>query len=438
MMPTVPLDVADARLTSTMTLGGITVVDGGFLDTWAAWPQGTPANRPFYDSISLGNGPCVTGGQLSQSSSPVSFLSRAGFAIGVPFSYVLVYRSDTPKACFFEDSADVTVSQGVKLTNTTGFTGLIRATSLQGLDSGQGWSWALDNAIHYLILTCDGSTTALYVDGAQVFVAQNAGPGTAAFSVAATLMAAHAGGSPFTGALGCRYTYARVLSAAERAQVDADVRASWRITPQGRLFYQSIGVGNSIMLGAALKSTDAKVNALHSFLGVAAVQLGFRFGIPLNLGISGAMLAGILAEWISTGAPALVDGPNFACGEGGINDLGVGRTVPQMNADTQALYTRMSSDMSAKAAFGRQICAVTTLFGPSGNTPNGQLVNANTRANYLSWGAPGVTMILADFGADPLLVAANANYTQDGTHPTLPGDQRAGTILANALVAAAA
>jgi hypothetical protein len=196
-------------------------------------------------------------------------------------------------------------------------------------------------------------------------------------------------------------------------------------------------VGDSIMLGAALNA-NAQIADFLSFMGVAANQLGFRFGTPLNLGVSGAQLPAILSTWNATGAPSLVNGPNVGVGEGGINDLGAGATVVQINTRTQALYTAMSSAMSAKAGFGPQFCVVTTLFGPAGNTPNAQLINANTRANFASWGAAGVTMVLSDFGADPVLVAANTNYTQDGTHPTIPGDQRAGTILANALIAAAA
>lgn len=437
-MPASPSDVLDARLTSTMTLSGVEVVDGGTLDTWAAWTQATPGNRPFYGSIDLGGGPCVTFGRTSVSINPTTFLANAAYALSIPFSLVMVFRADQPKAAICELSANVSAGRGVLVTNSTGFTAQINgASALQNVDTADGFLWGMSNRVQCVILTCDGTTTALYVNGKKKLVTQTASPGTATATVAATLAAAHAAGLPLTGALGCQYSYARVLNASEIAQATADAGASWVLTPHQVLKYQTTVVGDSIVVGAAL-GQNALVSAARSFTGAMAAQYGFRFGIPQNLGISGAQLPAILAQYNSLGAPSLQNGPNVNIGEGGINDIGAGSDTATVNARTQALYTAISAAMSAKRAFGPQFCVVTTLFGTAGTTTEALAVSANTRANYLSWGAPGVTMVLADFGADPVLTAANTNYTQDGTHPTIAGAQRAGVVMGTALLAAAA
>jgi len=438
-MPAGAVAPVDARLTSTMTLGGVTVVDGGTLDTWGAWTQATPGNRPFYDAIALGNGPCVTNGRLNVTNNPATFVSNAALAIGIPFSLVIVFRADTPKAALCELSADVTAGRGVSFTNSSGWTSQINGPSaLQLCDNGNGQLWAADNAVRFIILTCDGTTTKLYVNGTQVFLSQSAvAPGTGSFTVAATIGALHAAGLPLTGAIGAVYPYARVLNAGEIAQVTADVTASWRITPIPQAVeYQLIGVGDSIMLGAALSASTA-YNYAHSMMGVLAAQAGARFGTPLNLAVSGAHLPAIQVQWSGTGSASCVsNATNILVAEGGINDVGAGTPVATINADYQALVQAMSARASAVAGGRPQAVVATTLFGTAGTTANALAVSANTRANYLSWGAAGVTMLLADFGNDPVLTAANSNYTQDGTHPTVPGDQRAGTILANVLLAA--
>lgn len=446
--PASPAIALDARLTSQITLLGSQVTDGSVLDTWNNFTQAVGANQPTYDSMSMGNGPCVTHGGLGGPLNQVAtYVANAGVTLGFPMSVVIVFRGDwgtTLGGALCELSTDVAANNGIMVTNYGPWTVQARGPSGNSLaDHGDGQNWGNRNEIHYLIVTRNGTSTVMYLDGVQVANLSTDGATTGVWSASTpcTVGAAHGGAVPLTGAIGAVYVYNRLLNVNERAQIDADVRGSWRLTTRSKIKYNKLMIGDSVLLAASTKYAGAApIDVQYSCMGVASSQLGGVYGFPRDLGISGAQLqSNIPPQWTATGKFCLINGSNIVLVQGGVNDLGDGRSVAQVNNDFQNLVTQVSSDMSAKAATGRQFCVVCTIFGNSSGA-NRTAVNANTVANYQSWGATGVTMVLADFGADPVFssVTPIPEYTADGVHPTLPGNQRLGTILANALLAAGA
>lgn len=445
-MPAGAVSPVDASLQSQFTLSSVEVTDGGQFDTITGGWSGN--NAVVWDSISCGNGPCIFhGGRGAPIYSTPTWLSNPSLAIGIPFTIVAVVRGDQ-YGTICELSADVGSGRGVEFRDGGGWTARINGpTALSYNDHGDGQFWGCRNEIHCYILTCDGTTTQLYVDGALVTNLSRDGvaPGTGSFSVASTIGAAHGGIRPLTGAIGLLYPYTHAFSASERTQTLAYVNGIWRLTPRANqgIKYNVLVVGDSIGAGTHTQSeTYQNLNAPFAFTQIACTQLGARFGTATNYAVSGAQLGqtppNIKTYWDNNGKPSTASGKtNIVVVQGGINDLGGGATVNQTNANLQAVVQDVSAYLSSIASGAPQYVVVVTITGAT-NSVNAASVNSNTRANYTSWGASGVTMLLADVGNDPV-IAQNVNgtyYNADTLHPVKPGHQRMGTILANTLIAA--
>lgn len=433
----------DARIQSQFTLSSVMVTDGGRFDTANGW---TANNTLWWDSMALGNGPCFFIGGIGRFDIPTpSWLSIASLSIGIPFSIGIVFRADN-NAALCELSAGVGSGRGVLIQSGGGWTARINGPSaLSYNDHPSGQLWAANNTVHYLILTCDGTTTKLYVDGILTKISTDGvAPGTGSFSVASTIGAAHGGAMPLVGAIGAVQIYNRVFSAADITQFDTEVRGSWRLTSttDNLIKYNCIQTGASISAGAHTTSDNAnQPNYPYDYVSTAISQLGQRFGSVQQLAVSGQTLVQQNTAWIAN-VGALVSGRiniGILGGDAANNDLS-GSSVATTNANMATHATRMAADLSAASAGGTvqqyQIIWIPETGGLNGGIPS---VNSNTRANYTSWGAAHVTQILVDCGSDAAMssIPGFSSYLfTDNVHPAKPGHQRLSVYFANALIAA--
>lgn len=462
-MPTGSDAAFDARLTSTIKLGGVTASDGSIIDTWGTATNPTAGSEPVYDSISLGGGPCITGGgQGAPLYSRPTTINAPSTSLSVPSTTVVVFRADGA-AVLAELSSNVSSAEGFLQSSNGGWAAQVHGPSgLQNTDVAQGDYWGMGNTVMYVVQTNDGTTMDMYINGVLVgSVSSGTAPGIGSFSTVISLLADHAAARALTGAIGLLYHYPRVWTPSDFATADADIRASWRLTDMNeRQLYNVILLGDSIGAGAHTQTESVFIpdpNRLYSFGNIACAQLGFRFGSYINYAVSGAQLVAITASWASLGQAATVTGKrNIVICEGGINDLGdwPGGIVDSASqaAATAAINSRMQTYIQTVSAGlsgigGPQnifVCTITYEAGANSFFEAArQAINANTVANYASWGAANVTMGLADFGADVVLGTpagnwpGNQNYFESsGLHPVKPGHQRAGAILANAMITA--
>jgi hypothetical protein len=474
----------DATVAANIQAGGIGATDGILIDTWIATQggisatQGTVGAQPYYDTLGC-NGPGIGFGRLGL---PVTatFLSLPSVAYTFPLTIACVFRADgrigqtstspgvgvIPIGAVAELSADVTAGRGMLLTNSSAWALRCNgAGGTQNADTAAGQFWATDDAVRLAIVTIDGATMTMRLNGVNMPLAiSGTAPGASGFSVAGTLGALHGGSMPLVGMLGLFGVWPRAFSGADIAQLEAYVAANWTLAiPNQAQVDATQGWGDSIMLGATTDISGNQYEWPRSHVGRATAGLGFRFGSYLNGGSSGATIPVITANFDAQGAPALVSGiKNIVFCEGGINDIPTFTITNsgQATAAANTMLTRMQTfvtghvipALAALSATGRphHVFVETVTLGGAGFTSlqdsARQQYNALVLAAAPGWSTAQVTVHTVDPGGDLILGtqagtppgvtgAQNVNFFTD-IHPARSGQRRYGAIALNALAAA--
>lgn len=221
----------------------------------------------------------------------------------------------------------------------------------------------------------------------------------------------------------------------------AGLAPTFVITPQG----DSIIAGND--------STQAS----YALPRQLAALLGQRFMAGPNLAIAGATLgtgsSAVIVNQYTTpqgggfsapsGEQDLIAGqPACVVTDGGSNDIAIYGQSASATATLMATYvTTMSSDLNARSSplAKHAICVMT----PTGrtDTPVDFTAYANLiRANYASWGATNVRVVLVDATADPIIGQGGSGgsvyFQPDNVHLTQAGVARLASLFVAAMTAA--
>jgi lysophospholipase L1-like esterase len=463
VVPVLPADMTvfiDGSRASSFSLSGFLAADTSLVDTSTTLIQVMPQLQPTYDRYICGGGPgLLFGGSGAPGFVQPSYLGMPAFAMAIPFSLVVLARSDGP-ATLAEVSPNIAINDGVLISSTTGPTVQIRGpVETQTADAVAGPAWDTDNTARALILTYDGTAggVVLTADGVPVPLAfGGTASGTGLFSATGTVGATHTGASALTGSeafLGI--VPGRVIGAAEAASILAYLDQFWALPPPSPPTRNTIAIGDSLVIGFLTQPTG---NAAYGFYQRAIDILGPRFGPPHNFGVGGADLTAgvfsVLNQWTESGAAALVAGmPNIVVVEGGINDVAVAAPTTASAATAagfatvasmKTVVTQVASDMATLAG-GPHTIEVQTITLPATDGPQQmarRVANSVIAANYASWGNANVRVRLVDVAADPALSQGSqtnlAPYydLDDSTHPAKPGQERWGALLARDILAA--
>jgi Concanavalin A-like lectin/glucanases superfamily len=457
--------VYDATQTSTLTLGGVTVTDGGTLDTAGLATQATAGLRPFYDAHAFGLGPTVAYGGLGAPLNPTTqYLSIASLAYQIPFTIVLGFRANAAYN-LAELSADVASNPGVLINSGAGWSFRVRGPggAIQNIDVETGPVWGSQNEFHWIAFTHDGTTPGLFVDARRVGLSVNqpAGPpGTGAITQPATIGAGHGGAGNLTGAIPFVGLWPRVFSASDLANMAAYFAAvPYRFTPSNFQLYDCQTSGDSIAGGATCAAISPN---LYAYGPLLRQIFGFKFGQPMILELSGQTIPTIHSFWSTNLKPNLVSNgiKKVILNEGGVNDLiqfpgGINNPTDAATC-AAAMVTAMHSWVTEEVAKcdpfsgGPHVILLHTCSFVGAAGVNFELArstyNGNVAAAAPGWGTPNVIVQPVLIGSDPILGSAaglpppdgaNTNYfTATGAiHPNQPGHQRWMALTAQAAIA---
>jgi Concanavalin A-like lectin/glucanases superfamily len=414
--------VYDASQTSTLTLGGLTVTDGGSLDTAGMATQASAGLEPFYDSQAFGTGPTVCYGGLGFPLT-TQYLSIASLAYQIPFTIVLLFRADG-RANLCELSSDVAANPGVLINSGSGWSFRVRGPggAQQLIDVASGEFWGTANEIHWLALTHDGTNPGLFVDGKAVplSVNQPAGaPGTGAITQPATFGAGHGGALPLVGAIPFVGIWPRVFSAGDLTNMAAYFAAvPWLLTPSRLQLYDCQTSGDSISGGATCAAISPN---LYAYGPLLRQIFGYRFGQPFIMENSGQRIATIHADWTTRGKPNLVSNgiKKVLLDEGGVNDFAAGASAVATLADMHSWVAEQVTTLDPLNAGPHVILVHTcTYFGGISGPQNTerQTYNTNLAAAAPGWGTANVLVSPVLVGSDLLLGTGAGFPPPDGTN----------------------
>jgi lysophospholipase L1-like esterase len=444
-MPPAAVLLLDASIPTSLLKSGVMVSDGGLIDTWGIASQGTPAADPFFDSYGVGAGPAVVFGGGAAGLMTNTTLTTSTITTGVPYTIICVFRCDG-----FESVANVymvpsdTASPGPWLYSTTGFT-IYLATSLGTQTANLFGGWGDTNVPMWTAQSADGSSGGMQLSltGVSQSLSVAGTTGQNSWPTQVSLGFAPGFGNYLFGAIGLFAIYNRILTGLELSEVQAYIQSKWLMPPASATINRNcIAVGDSI-LGYTMP---------HSFFNRTVTNIGPRMGTANNFAVPGATLGQIQNQWVSGGgAAAIVSGKrNWACLEGGINDLNNAAPTDLPSATTAAnnalaawhsLVSTVVGNLNGVSG-GPHLITVPTVTGTTISpwvTVATGLLNTSLRSQASAWGTSNVQVLLVDPGADPIMgdgTHALANYWADGVHPSFPGSERIAGILTKAILAA--
>jgi hypothetical protein len=211
-------------------------------------------------------------------------------------------------------------------------------------------------------------------------------------------------------------------------------------------FVSVITIGDSVFAG------NSSTQWLYSLPYQLVPLLGPLYAHACNVAVPGATIGDHAPlPWIQqlwsadtvggaqapAGAHCIVPGrPNLVVTDGGSNDVALsGDSAAAVEASMAAAVSSWSAELSGASSGGAcpHCIVVATPTGRTGFDLSG--VAALYRASYASWGASGVTVVLADLNADPDIGNSadfSGPYFVDGVHLT-----QAGVAIAAGIVKAA-
>jgi Bacterial Ig-like domain (group 2) len=419
----------NALIGSQITLGGNPATDGSLVDNWSGAVQAAMSLQPTYDFYCHACSKGVSFGGTGQSGLGVqaTALVAPSVAISIPFTIAVRGHFQNPQplasAPIFE-LGDTSTGLGILLDavastiKIVGPSGTTTATMSFG-----GGSTLQDNKPHRLIVTCDvGGTVSAWLDNNTAVISQaGTAPGTGSIAGNLTVGAGHAivNTAFSTGVLSFLDFWNRVLTPDEIAGLDSYLLATsnWNPSLTGmQQSFSTIAIGNSIQYGYE----DGGPTFSHT--QVLVQNLGTRFGAVNNQAIPGARLTigsspeNILGQWNAIVSGGLPVGDIIVFIEGGINDVDTLNPPDDPTAITDAVtingylatvVNQVASDLAAHTPgpLGHRIVlsTMTTGFITGPTDYCRQLVNANTRTVWGGATPSGITIILDDIGADPIL-----------------------------------
>jgi len=458
----------DASQSDNVRFNGTACAPQSSVDTAGLLVQPTSGDQPNFDDLSLAYGPgIILGAQGSpDASSHATYLNIPSFSLGIPFSIVFFGAIDGD-SCVFEMSAGANVgsSQGVKLTSSNSTTVTVHGPSgTQTANAASGWF--SDNSSHVIVLTCDGTTTSLYMDGSPVTLTPaGSAPGTGSITVTGVLGATQAAGSFSTGMTGFFASVNRVLSNSEITENVQDYftsSLSWYISKPSSVTINLLGGGDSIAVGHGTEPTDG-ASIPYAFLNMTAKVLGARAqgGVTGNQAVSSARLTNpvpvtpVITQWTSSCVPLVVSGiTNLFSLEGGINDCS--DNVPANNAQARSnaaliwgyyntVIAQVVSDLNGIAGGPHYVLCNTITPSANSNYMAKQiyLINQYIRQRCAGYSTSNVKVILMDIGLGGDAVMGNVldvgytfkpAYGGDPLHPAKPGHRRWGGVMAKKII----
>jgi len=443
--------IFDATDAASITLGGLPAADGSLIDAWNI-ATAAAESEPFYDTRGCGSGPAIVFGRRGRPiDTTTTFLTSGSISLQIPFIAVCVCRVDLnqhgfsqtqAQMCLVEWSADVTASAGFQLSANNAWGARVRGSSgLQNVDSQNAPFWIGENLVQYVTLENDGTLTKLSINGVlQKISASGVAPGAGAITSGGTLGCNHASAQPLNGAIGL-FGIWDSLTATERGQLDAFIRANWRLTvPNQKQIYAEFAIGDSIAGGANLQFIGSTFpNSIWAFNGRQSISMGHRFGLPYNIAVSGARLVGgpnlpDIATQATTIAGVQIPGRrNFIHFEGGVNSIGTD-TAANIFSQFQTIATGIVANWNGLSGGPHVLIVYTISFSIGFTGPQNAdrlSVNASIRAAFAGWATSNVHVVLADIGGDTILgtsagnVPGNFNFFEnDGLHPAKTGQER--------------